>query len=336
MSVRSPFSFAKGRAVAGLLTAAAALAACGTTASVSRAPSAHGVANVAYAGSLEYLNERVVGPSFRRATGYGYEGRGGGSFGLANEIAAGEIAPNVFESIGAAPILRLEPRFTHWYVAFASSPLVLAYNPHTAFSARFRALARARGNLGPSELVRLLALLETPGLQLGRTNPNTDPQGQAFYEMIELAAKQAQAPAGTAARILGAVDNPAQVFSETSLEARLEAGQLDAASAFRSQAIQLHLPYVALPASIDFGSPALAASYAKAALTLSGGKVVHGVPLVVDATEIGSSDAAAARAFLAWVLSPRGRGEFRAGGYSTFRPFFVGSDVPRNVRGAAS
>jgi molybdate/tungstate transport system substrate-binding protein len=296
----------------------------------------HGVANVAYAGSLEYLNERMVGPAFQRATGDRYEGRGGGSFGLANEIAAGEITPSVFESIGAAPILRLEPRFTHWYVAFASSPLVIAYNPHTAFAARFAALARARGTLAASQLAQLLALLESPGLQLGRTNPNTDPQGQAFYEMIELAAQQLHAPTDTATKLLGAADNPAQVFSETSLEARLEAGQLDAASAFRSQAIQLHLPYVALPASIDFGSPSLSARYARASLKLSDGQVVHGVPLVVDATEIGSRGGTAARAFLSWVLSAHGRAEFRAGGYTTFNPIFVGSGVPRSVRDAAS
>jgi len=323
------------RAALGCAAAAGLLAACGAATGTSAARRTHGVADVAYAGSLEYLNERIVGPAFRRATGDGYEGRGGGSFGLANEIAAGEIAPNVFESIGSAPILRLEPRFTHWYVAFASSPLVLAYNPRTAFAPRFAALAKAGGNLSSSELLRLLTLLETPGMQLGRTNPNTDPQGQAFYEMIELAAQRVHAPAGTTTRILGPVDNPAQVFSETSLEARLQAGQLDAASAFRSQATQLHLPYVALPASINFGSPSLAARYARASLTLADGQVVHGVPLVVDATEIGTRGGAAARAFLRWVLSPRGQAEFRAGGYATFRPILVGRGIPRSVRDAA-
>lgn len=318
----------------GSLVACGVLAACGTTAA--RATQVrHGLARVAYAGSLEYLNERTVGPAFARATGDGYQGRGGGSFGLANEIAAGEITPNVFESIGAAPIRRLEPRFTHWYVSFASSPIVIAYNPKTTFASRFAALAKAGPDLTASELAGLLSLLKAPGLLLGRTNPNTDPQGQAFYEMIELAAREAHLPAATADQVLGPVDNPSQVFSETSLEARLEAGQLDAASAFQSEAIQLHLPYVALPPTINFGSPSHAASYAHASMTLSNGTVVHGVPLVVDATEIGSADATAARAFLAWVLSPRGRAEFRAAGYSTFAPRFVGTGVPRSVRNAA-
>lgn len=290
---------------------------------------AQGVADVAYAGSLQFLNERVVGPAFTKATGVAYRGRGAGAIGLAKEIQSGEINPNVFESIGTEPIKSLEPRFTRWYVQDAASPIVLAYNPKGPFASRLAAIAK-----GTKPLSDLFSLLAKPGFHLGRTNPNTDPQGQAFYEMVELAISTYHLPSDTLTKVLGSVSNPSQIFAETALEARLEAGQLDAASAFRSQAVQLHLPYVPLPASIDFGDPSLASHYAKATLKLANGKVVHGSPLVVDVTAIGTHDSSAADAYLAYVLSPAGRSAFAANGF-TLLPLRALGDagaIPKVVR----
>lgn len=288
-----------------------------------------GTANVAYAGSLQLLNEKVLGPAFSARTGAKYQGRGGGAIGLSNEIAAGEISPNVFESIGGKPITALEPKLTSWYVQLAASPIVVAYNPNTSFAAQLKAIAD-----GTKSLSDLFTLMATPGFTLGRTNPNTDPQGQAFYEMVELAQSTMHLPAGTAQKLLGPLDNPSQVFAETALESRLQAGQLDAASAFLSQAIQLHLPYITLPSSINFGNPALASTYATASLTLTGGQVVHGVPLVVDVTTLGHTDSAAADAFVAYLLSPPARAAFKTGGYELLTPTVFGnkSTVPAEVR----
>lgn len=288
-----------------------------------------GTADVAYAGSLQLLNEKVIGPEFTKATGYAYQGRGGGSFGLSKEILASEITPNVFESVGAAPIEALEPKLTTWYVQFASSPIVVAYNPSGRYGPQLAAIAK-----GKQPLASLFTLMDQPGFRLGRTNPETDPQGQAFYEMVELAQARLGLPAGTARGILGPVDNPSQVFAETALEARLQAGQLDAASAFLSQAVQLHLPYIPLPSSIDFGDPALAGSYSAATLTLPDGRTLHGVPLVLDITTLGVRDRRAAAAFVAFVLSPAGRRALRAGGYQLLAPTASGrtSDIPLEVR----
>lgn len=301
--------------------------AAGSTAS----PKSSGVADVAYAGSLELLDEKVIGPAFSRATGASYEGRGGGSIGLANEIADGEITPNVFESIGARPIEMLEPKHTSWYVQLAASPLVVAYNPSSPYAPALRAIAEGR-----EPLSRLFSVMGSPGFLLGRTNPGTDPQGQAFYEMVELARSELHLPADTIAKVLGSVDNPSEVFAETALDSRLEAGELDAASAFMSQAVQLHLPYVALPSSIDFGDPALAPSYAKASVELSGNVRVHGVPLVVDATTIGRDDERAADAFVSYLLSDAGRSAFRRDGYEVLTPKLFGDlrNVPPSVRRA--
>jgi molybdate/tungstate transport system substrate-binding protein len=289
-----------------------------------------GTVQVAYAGSLAELDEKVIGPGFSRATGYGYQGRGTGSDALSAEIESGEITPNVFESVGSPPITVLEPRFTRWYVAFASSPLVVAYNPHGRYAGELRLIADGRRPL--SELFRLMA---SPGFRLGRTDPNVDPQGAAFVEMVELAQHDLPLPAPIVRAILGpgplgSPDSP-EIFSETALEPRLQAGQLDAASAFLPQARELHLPYIELPASFDFADPAQTSAYAKARLVLADGRTVD-----LDVTEIGTGDRAAAGAFVAYLLSHAGSADARAVGYSVQRPKLVGplSAVPPAVRHA--
>jgi molybdate/tungstate transport system substrate-binding protein len=289
-----------------------------------------GTANVAYAGSLIYLNEKVIGPAFTRATGYAYTGQGNGADALSAEIASGEIHPNVFISVGGKPITALEPKFTRWYVQYAATSIVLAYNPASRYASQFQAIAAGR-----KPMADLFRLMEQPGFQLGRTDPNVDPQGRAFIYMLELAQQTYHLPAGTVTRILrgpAASANSAQIFSETSLEAHLQAGQLDAASAFRSEAVQLHLHYIALPPMINLGDPALAANYAKASITI-GGKTMHGAPLAVDITTIGTADRAAA-SYVAYVLSPAGRAMYAKGGYALLKPTAVGdvAAIPAVVR----
>jgi molybdate/tungstate transport system substrate-binding protein len=294
---------------------------------------------VAYAGSLLKVNEQVIGPAFTRATGYHYQGRGAGSFGLAKEIEAGEINPGVFMSVGAAPIEQLGSSRETWYVQTLSSPLVVAYNPSSKFGAQLAAIADSRQPLSD-----LFSVMSEPGFRLGRTNPNTDPQGQAFVEMVELATSQFGLPASTVNSVLGSVDNPAQIFAETALDSQLEAGSLDAASAFESQAIQLKLPYITLPASIDFGDPALARTYAQASVTLSSGQVVRGVPLVIDTTvlsnpkaPLSAADRRAAAAFVAYLLSPAGQAAYSDAGYQVLKPpefFGSAASLPGSVRQA--
>ena len=294
---------------------AVVLAACGSTpARVS------GTANVAYAGSLELVMQRDLGPAFTHHTGYQYEGRGAGALGLAQEIRAAEITPNVFLSVGSGPVALLEPKFTSWAVEFASSPLVLAYYPHGPHASELAQIAS--GKLPLSELFQLLA---EPGFRLGRTDPATDPQGQDFAMMFQLAELELGVPAATVSADLAA--GSSQIYPETALEAQLQAGQLDAASAFRSQAQQLHLPYVPLPSTLDFGDPAMAAAYARASLNLSTGALVHGFPLVLEATTVGDHDRSAAVAFIQYLISPPGRQILARDGYTT---------VPLSILGHAS
>jgi molybdate/tungstate transport system substrate-binding protein len=287
---------------------------------------------VAYAGSLANLNEKVIGPAFTKAKGYAYQGRGAGSTALAQEIKSGEISPNVFESVGGKPIESLEPKFTSWYVQFASSPIVVAYNPASKYASQFAAIAS-----GAKPLADLFTLMATPGFKLGRTDPNLDPQGVAFIEMLMLAQKQYKLPSSIVTTIIQGQPssaNSATIFDETALEPRLQAGQLDASSAYLSQAIQLHLHYITLPSSLNLGDPALAAQYKTVSFKLANGELQTGKPLSLCITTIGTKDQAAADAFVAYVLSQPGLARHKQGGYTLLTPKAFGntSAVPATIK----
>jgi molybdate/tungstate transport system substrate-binding protein len=330
--------FAKKRApfVALLFTVCTGLAAAAFTSTPASAAAAaytktSGTVNVAYASSLQFLNEKVVSPAFTAAEGYNFSGFGMSSGALESDIAAGEIHPNVFESVGGDNITPLEPKFTQWYVQYAGTSIVLAYNPHSKYASQFNAYAS-----GKKPLAGLFTLLETPGLRLGRTDPNIDPQGRDFIEMLELAQSYYHLPSNTVAKILGTTDfgtaSSPQIYAESALDAVLQSGQLDAASAFVTQAIELHLDYIKLPAAIDLGSFADAALYHTASVKIVGGVVKHGSPQVIDITIIGNPTPAGI-AFVKYTLSAAGVAEYRHGGFTILTPTIFGptTAVPSQI-----
>lgn len=297
--------------------------------SASHAPGV-ATADVAYAGSLQLVNDQYIGPAFMHATGDAYRGRGGGSFGVAHLIASKEITPNVFVSIGTGPIRVITPTFASWAVGFASSPLVIAYSPTSPYAAQLRAIAQ-----GKKPLKDLFMLMKQPGFHLGRTNPQTDPQGQAFIFMLHLAQRELGLQKGTADKILGGVNNPSQIFAEEDILSRLQAGQLDASSAFLPEAIQRHLPYIALPATMNLGDPADQSLYATQQLKLLDGKTIKGAALEVYITAIhGTPDPAAGVAFVHFVLSPTGQAIYRKEGFALTQPVVYGqkSAMPVAIR----
>jgi len=307
----------------------------GSSHSSSTSAKPSGTANVAYAASLQYLNEKVVGPAFTSAASFQYSGRAGASDALSQEIASGEISPNVFQSVGKDPILKLEPKFTSWYVQYAATQIVLAYNPKSKYASRFKAIAS-----GKEPLKNLFTLLETPGLKLGRTDPNIDPQGRAFIFMLELAQMKYHLPADTVSKILGGVAPASakspQIYDEASLDSTLQSGQLDAASAYINQAVTLHLAYIKLPADINLGDPKEKANYAKVSITINSpaGKVTKmGSPLAIDITTIGTPTPAGI-AYVKYVLSSAGLALYKQSGYTLISPPKVtGTGVPAAVQG---
>src|ERR1700729_3245935 len=147
-----------------------AAAGCGSSSSgasgssASATPKKTGTANVAYASSLQFLNEKLAGPAFTKAEGYQVSGRSGASGDLEADIAGNEITPNVFESVGGDNIPPLFPKYTKWYVQYAGTSMVVAYNPQSKYAGQFKAIAN-----GSKPLTDLFTLMEKPGFKLGRT-----------------------------------------------------------------------------------------------------------------------------------------------------------------------
>ncbi|HEX4063916.1 MAG TPA: substrate-binding domain-containing protein [Streptosporangiaceae bacterium] len=324
-------------AIAGISCIALTVAACSSSPS-SKTGGSSGKktsVSVAYASSLQFLNEKVAGPAFTKAEGYPYLGTGNSSGALEADIAGGEIHPNVFESVGGDNITPLEPKSTKWYIPYAGTSMVLAYNPKSKYASQFKAFAD-----GSKPLSGLFKLMQTPGFKLGRTDPNIDPQGRDFIYMLELAQSYYHLPSDTVAKILGTSDlgtaNSSQIFAESSLDSTLQSGQLDAASAFVTQAIELHLDYIPLPPAINLGSAALANSYAKATVTITvdgANTTKSGSPQVIDITLIGKPTPGGI-AFVKYTLSPAGLAQYKTGGFALVKPAVVGDSgaVPAAIK----
>ena len=81
-------------------------------------------------------------PAFTAATGAGFSGTGNSSGTLSSDIVAGEISPNVFESVGGDNITPLEPKFTKWYIPYAGTSMVHRVQPEVQVRERVQGLRR--------------------------------------------------------------------------------------------------------------------------------------------------------------------------------------------------
>jgi molybdate/tungstate transport system substrate-binding protein len=217
--------------------------------------------------------ENGVGPAFEKATGYRYQGEAQGSLGAAQLIRARMRRPDVF--ISADPLVNVNllmgpqnGNLVRWFIVVASSQLVLAYNPRSKFTAKFKEAAANK--------IPWYEVLATPALRFGRGDPNVDPKGYRTLFMFDLAAKHYHRQDIT--KLLGEPLNPAQVFPEVVLIARLEAGQFDAGIFYKHEIIPRHLPYISLPLEINLGDSRHSDFYAHESYTTSSGQQVSGAP----------------------------------------------------------
>jgi molybdate/tungstate transport system substrate-binding protein len=199
-------------------------------------PLAHGAASgsvsALFAGSLLNYMEHNFGPSFVKATGYGYKGFGGGSTEVAAQIKGGVREGDVFISAASAADNLLEGSangdWVSWYTTFASSPLMLAYDPSSSFGEQ---LAQGKP---------WYQVITEPGILVGRTDPKLDPKGVLTVEAVEGTASKLHQPALTSALA------SFPVYPETALVGRLQAGQLDAGFFYAVEASSAHLATVPL------------------------------------------------------------------------------------------
>ncbi len=255
---------------------------------------------VAYAGSMGSLMDGGVRPAIAKALGAQLQGRAAGSTGLANLIVAGSIRPDVFISVTPEPMrIVLKAGKAQSALPIARTEMVIAYSPHTQYAAD---LAKA----GASGAKPWWQILETPGFRFGRTDPNTDPQGLNVIFVMQLAERYYHQP-GLANKILGPQINPQQIFQEPQVMARVQAGQLDASSAYKTQPAALGLPFLSLPPEINLGSASMEKEYQQASVTLNG-KTHRPSPLVFYAAVLKDApQPKLAARFVTWLRGPEAR-----------------------------
>lgn len=271
-----------------------------------------GQITVAYAGSMGVVMDRGMGPAFERDTGYRFRGIGQGAFALAHLLAGRTTRVDAFVSITRGPIGVLrEAGLADHAVPVASTAMVLAYSPHSRFRKDFAA---------PDAAARWYEILQKKGLRFGRTDPRTDPQGRNVLFTFELAQRYYGRP-DLSRQVLGQPVNPAQIFPEPSLLARIDSGAIDATVGYESATKSLKLPFITLPNQINLSDPAMVADwYAKAAITLTvkgRRRVLHTEPLVFYAcVPRNAPNPAAGHAFVSMLQSGKGQDLFARYGYN--------------------
>ena len=218
--------------VGALLGAGASAWGALTATPASAATRGSGPVDVLSAGSLQDLMQEQVGPAFQKATGYTLDDVSMGSTALASSITGGTLQGDVFISASPAVNASLEGsgngNWVSWYDQFASSPVVLGYNPNSQFAQALKSKPWYQ-------------VISEPGFRLGRTDPTTDPKGVLADEALNQAANKHNLPQ---LRTLGTESS--DVFPETALVGELQAGQLDAGFFYGVEATAANLKTVPL------------------------------------------------------------------------------------------
>jgi len=263
--------------------------------------------DVAYAGSMGSMMEGPLKSAAAQTLKLELHGRAQGSSALAQLIAGGSIRPDVFISVTPSPMLTvLRAGKAGSAQPIAHTEMVIAYSPKSRFASRFDAAAKGKEDLWK--------VLLGPGLRFGRTDPVTDPQGRNIIFTIMLAAQANKQP-DLVEKILGPAINEQQIFTEPTVMARLQSGELDAASAYKIQPGPLNLPYVALPAEINLSGQNVRAEHPDVTLTL-GGKSYAPEPLIYYAAVLKDApNAKGAAAFVDWLEGQEAQAIFRKYNY---------------------
>jgi molybdate/tungstate transport system substrate-binding protein len=276
--------------------------AVGLWAQDSAQPKPSGTVQVLYAGSLGAVLEKTVGPEFEKSSGLTYQGEGQGSLGAAKMIFDGLRSPDVFISADAAVndkvLMTPAKKLTDWYVTFASSAMVLGYNPNSKFKSIFEQVQASK--------LPWYEALKTPGLKLGRTDPNLDPKGYRTLFLLHLAENFYHK--NDLSAVLGDPTNPTQIYPEPELLIRMESGQIDVGFFYRHEVVAHKVPFIELPKEINQSDPSLAAIYKEEKFTTDKGVTITASPIVFTVTiPHTAKNLSGADAFVRFLLAGKGR-----------------------------
>ncbi|HEY8793827.1 MAG TPA: extracellular solute-binding protein [Gemmatimonadaceae bacterium] len=215
----------------------------------------------------------------------------------------------------------LMPGQTSWYARFARNRMVLMYTPKSKGASTIDSL-------------NWYKVLETKGVQTGRSDPALDPNGYRSLIVMRLAEQYYKQP-GLADRLVA--NSSAHVVrpKEVDLMGLLQAGEIDYAWSYESVAQAAKLPYVTLPRAIDLSDPASASQYALASVRIPGNTPNDSVTLVGEPILYGFSvprnapHKALGERFAAFLISDAGKRILAREHLDALpAPIFVGDSIP--------
>jgi molybdate/tungstate transport system substrate-binding protein len=199
--------------------------------------------------------------------------------------------------------------YATWYVGFARNAITFVYTDKSKYA----------GEITPQDWYQVLA---RPGVEIGRSDPDTDPSGYQTVQMLDLASTYYRDPQ-LATKVLANAPRRNMRDTETALLSALQVGQIDYLAIYRSDALQHHLKFLDLPAAINLSDPVHAKDYANGIAHTKNGDLT-GTPIVYAITI--SKDAAhpdLAEKYIAMLLGPEGRKILADSGFGTFSPAYA-------------
>jgi molybdate/tungstate transport system substrate-binding protein len=211
-------------------------------------------------------------------------------------------------------------RYADWYAGFARNAVTFVYTDKSKYAAE----------ITPANWCEVLA---RPGVEIGRSDPDTDPSGYQTVQMLSLAEKLYNSP-GLAAKILANAPRTNMRDTETALISALELGQIDYLAIYRSDALQHRFHHLDLPAQIDLSDANEAAFYANGVAHTKNGDL-PGKPIVYAATiPMVAEQPDLAQAYLQLLLGPEGQEVIAKNGFGAVAPAYAANihEVPAALR----
>jgi molybdate/tungstate transport system substrate-binding protein len=207
-----------------------------------------------------------------------------------------------FGANGATP-------YSDWYAGFATNAITFVYTDKSMFSSEISSR-------------NWYQVLARKGVQIGRSNPDTDPSGYQTVQMLNLAEKYYDVP-GLADAILANAPKTNMRDTETELIAALQSGQIDYLAIYLSDARQHGFKYLQLPSQIDLSDAKYASLYAQASVqtvngTLTGKPIIYAVTVPSNALHRDW-----ALKYLQFLLGADGQNVMGRNGFGTLAPAFA-------------
>ncbi len=215
-------------------------------------------------------------------------------------------------------------RYTTWYAGFATNAITFVYTDKSKFA----------GEITPQNWYRVLG---RPSVQIGRSNPDTDPSGYQTVQMLNLAEKFYRQP-GLAAAILANAPKTNMRDTETELIAALESGQIDYLAIYVSDARQHRFKYIDLPPEINLSDAKYAASYARVSVRTVNGALTAAPIVYAITVPNNAAHPDWALKYVQFLLGPDGRNTMKRSGFGSVTPAYVNdiNHVPAELKAFVS